>query len=267
MQKEGMGKIKEMTLYNLEKTLEILKWNIDNNIFFYRASSDLVPFATHPEMTWDWWSDEDLISACKQIKELVKKHDVRLTTHPGQYSVLNSPNIQVVDNCIKDFEYHAKLMDLMGGVDMITHVGGVYGDKERAKERWVDNYTLLSKSVQEKLRLENDDRSFTITDVLDISKVCGVPVVLDIHHHNCNPCEEIIDDLLDDIFNTWGNKKPKMHISSGKTSKTDISHHDYISDDDFDYFLSLLKGRSVDIMCEAKKKELSIVRLGKAVLV
>jgi UV DNA damage endonuclease len=266
MQKEGMEKIKEMTIYNLEKTLEIVRWNIDQGIFFYRASSDLVPFATHAEMTWYWAEDEEVKQVCAKIKELVQQHGMRLTSHPGQYSVLNSPDIRIVENCIRDFEYHAKLMDLMGGTDMITHVGGVYGDKERAKERWVDNYTLLSKGVQDKLRLENDDKSFHIQDVLDISAKCGVPIVLDIHHHNCNPHMGKISDILDMIMATWGNiahVPPKMHISTGKTGRTDRSHHDYISEEDLSEFLGLLGNRNIDIMFEAKKKEESIIRLGK----
>jgi UV DNA damage endonuclease len=264
MQKEGMDKIKEMSIYNLEKTLDIVKWNIDNNIFFYRASSDVIPFATHAEMTWDWENDADVRRICAEIKEMAAKHNMRLSTHPGQYSVLNSPDIRIVDNCVRDFEYHAKFMDLIGATDMITHVGGVYGDKERAKERWVDNYTLLSKGVQDKLRLENDDKSYHIQDVLDISAKCGVPVVLDIHHHNCNPHMGKIEDILDMIMATWVNithVAPKMHISTGRTGKTDISHHDYISDEDLNYFLQLLGSRRVDIMFEAKKKELSILRL------
>jgi UV DNA damage endonuclease len=269
MRTEGMSKVKEMTMYNLEKTLEVLKWNVENDIYFYRASSDLVPFATHIEMTWKWDEDEDVKNVCAQINHLVNAHAVRLTTHPGQYSVLNSPDIRIVDNCIRDFEYHAKLMDLMGGTDMITHVGGVYGDKERAKERWVDNYTLLSKSVQDKLRLENDDKSYHIQDVLDISEKCGVPVVLDIHHHNCNPHMGKISDILDMIMGTWVNithVPPKMHISTGRTGRTDRSHHDYISEDDFNELIELLGNRNVDIMFEAKKKEESIIILGKLTL-
>jgi UV DNA damage endonuclease len=263
MRTEGIAKIKEMTLFNLEKTLEILNWNIDHGIYFYRASSDLVPFATHPEMTWEWYDDEDVKKICSQIKLVVDAHTVRLTTHPGQYSVLNSPDIRIVDNCIRDFEYHAKLMDLMGGTDMITHVGGVYGDKERAKERWVDNYSLLSKSVQDKLRLENDDKSYHIQDVLDISEKCGVPVVLDIHHHNCNPHTGKILDILDTIMATWGKNTPKMHISTGRTGRTDRSHHDHISEEDFNELMDLLGNRNIDIMFEAKKKEEAIIKLGK----
>lgn len=266
MQKEGMQKIKEMTIYNLQKTLEIINWNIDNEILFYRASSDLVPFATHTEMTWEWHKDDDVLMICEQIKKLVEKNNIRLTSHPGQYSVLNSPNIKVVDSCIRDFEYHATLMDLIGGVDMITHVGGVYGDKESAKLRWIDNYWLLNNNIRNKLRLENDDRSFNIQDVLDISANCGVPVVLDIHHHNCNSHTGNISDILDTIVGTWGKMIPKMHISTGKKHKTDISHHDYISDEDFSYFVELLKGYHVDVMFEAKKKELSILKLKEKVL-
>jgi UV DNA damage endonuclease len=226
-------------------------------------SSDLVPFATHESMNWKWYNDLDVIELCSQIKKIVKENGVRLTSHPAQFTILNALNQKILDNCVKDLEYHDKLMELTGGSDMITHTGGVYGDKESAKKRFIENYkNLLSDSIKQKLRLENDDKSFHVEDVLEIHNACGIPVVLDIHHHKCNPCKNDIKDLMPKIIDSWKNfGTPKMHISTGKKGPTDISHHDYISYEDFSYLLSLIEGYDVDIMLEAKRKEESIFKL------
>lgn len=260
---EGMKKIKELTLHNLNEVLKILHWNLQQNIFFFRVSSDIVPFGSHEILTWNWWQDEDVLSVTSAIKALKEKNKLRLSVHPGQYTIINSPNKKVVKNAFRDLDYHNKLLNLVGGTDMVIHVGGVYGDKNEAKRRFIKNYEDLSDDIKTKLILENDDKSFHIKDVLDINSVTGVPVCFDIHHHNCNPSEEIdLQASINPIIETWKNIRiPKMHISSGKSTKTDRSHHDYIFKDDFDALLNVLNGYDVDVMFEAKMKELAVLKI------
>ncbi|RXJ04627.1 UV DNA damage repair endonuclease UvsE [Anaerobacillus alkaliphilus] len=260
---EGMKRVKELTLENLQNVINILKWNQENQIDFFRVTSDIVPFGSHEILTWDWWKDEDVLALTAEIKEYKEKHQMRLSVHPGQYTIINSPNESVVSNAFRDLEYHYKFIDLMGGTDMVIHVGGVYGNKDEAKKRFIENYKRLSPGIKEMLILENDDKSFHVQDVLSIYEEVGVPVCFDIHHHRCNPYEEAsIDDLLTQVVSSWQNKRlPKMHISSGRNSKTDTSHHDYILKEDFDDFIELLGDRDVDLMFEAKKKELAVLRI------
>lgn len=263
-QQEGVQKIKELTLKNLSLIEDNLKWNIQNSIFFYRVTSNVVPFATHTltrdELKWEWYNDKEILEFTSKIKDLVLNNNVRLTVHPGQYSPLNTPNKKVLKSTFLDFEYHDKMMDLMGGTDMITHVGGMYGDKEKAKIEFIHNYFNLSDSIRRKLRLENDDKIFTVEDVLEISNVCDIPVCLDIHHHNCNPCEKDIRELFPLVVETWENVgKPKTHISSGKTHPLDRSHASYIRREDIEEFLSIIGDYDVDIMFESKMKDLSVL--------
>ncbi len=260
---EGMKKIKELTLLNLHSVKTILEWNQENGINFFRVSSDIVPFGSHEILSWDWWCDEEVLAITSEIQKLRKIHGMRLSVHPGQYTIINSPNEKVVRNAFRDIEYHNKLLNLMGGTDMVIHVGGVYGDKVEAKKRWVNNYRQLSGDIKKKLILENDDKSFHVQDVLDIHNETGVPVCFDIHHHNCNRFEGLeITKLLDRVVHSWeGVRLPKMHISSGKNSKTDTAHHDYILKEDFDAFIDLLSGRNIDLMFEAKKKELAVLKI------
>lgn len=258
VEEQGTGIIKELTLKNLQTTLEILQWNLLQDIYFYRASSTIIPLSTHPLNDWEWWTDEEVLFLCGQIRDVVKTHRMRLSMHPGQYTVLNSPKDEVVEKSVADLEYHDKLITLLGGTDLILHVGGAYGDKESAKARFVQNYNQLSESIRQKLRLENDDKTFTVRDVLDISHECGVPVCFDIHHHNCNNDGTPID--IAEILATWeGVGTPKIHISTGKEGRNDLRHHEIVSEDDFEELLLLLSGTDADIMFEAKLKEQSIL--------
>lgn len=259
----GMKKIKELTITNLNEVKKIMQWNIDNEIDLFRISSDIVPFGSHKILTWDWWLDEEVLEITEQIKALKQKNNSRLTVHPGQYTIINSPNEKVVENAFRELDYHNKLLNLVDGTDMVIHVGGVYGEKEAAKNRWITNYKRLSEDIKGKLILENDDKSYHIKDILDIHSETGVPLCFDIHHHNCNNSEELDLEIgIEQVMKTWQDVRiPKMHISSGKNTKTDRSHHDYILESDFAAFIDILKENDVDIMFEVKKKELAVLKI------
>ncbi|MUV38914.1 UV-damage endonuclease [Lentibacillus sp. JNUCC-1] len=262
VEKEGIEKIKELTLQNLELTKAIIQWNIEHNILFYRISSGVVVLATHPVNTWDWKNDPDVQAVCAEIKILKEEHGLRLSVHPGQYSVLNSPREDVVERTIDDLTYHAELLELVGGSDMILHLGGKYGDRQSALERLVRNTQQLPPYVKEKLRFENDDKVFNLEDVLFVANQTEVPACFDIHHHFCNPSEEALEVLLEEVWETWrGKGRPKVHISSGRTHSTDRSHHDYIMPDDFKRLISYVGDTEVDVMVEAKKKNLAVLEL------
>lgn len=257
-QAEGVEKIKELTLKNMQTTLDIINWNLANDIYFYRASSSIVPLSTHPVNTWIWWEDPDFLFIAGQIRDIVETHQMRVSVHPGQYTVLNSPREEVVERAIEDLIYHEKLIALMGGNDIIIHTGGAYGDKESAKRKFADSYLKLPEAVRQRIRLENDDKTFTIRDVLDIHAMCGVPICFDIHHHNCNNDGTAVD--FAEVLATWKDYgTPKIHISTGKEGFTDLRHHELVSEKDFEELLMLLGGTDADIMFEAKMKEQAVL--------
>ncbi|MFL0363504.1 UV DNA damage repair endonuclease UvsE [Pseudobacillus sp. 179-B 2D1 NHS] len=260
---EGMKKVKALTIHNLSEVLNVLHWNIENGIFFFRLSSELIPFASHPIVTWEWEKDEDVMALTNEIKKLREQHDLRLSMHPGQYTVLNSPKEQVVVHSISELVYHQKVLDLIDGEDMILHAGGAYGDKAKAKVRFAKNYAQLPEEIKAVLRIENDDKTYTATDVLELHERTGAPVCFDIHHHRCNHEEKAdTEAILTRVFQSWpAGKIHKMHISSGRNTAVDPAHHDYILKEDFEDFLQKLCGRDVDIMCEAKMKEQAVLRL------
>lgn len=260
--KEGNEKLKEITIENIKMILKTLKWNVENDIYFFRITSNVIPLGTHKEFNWDWENDDEVMCLFEEVKRFRDQNNIRISCHPGQYTVLNATNENIFQNAVADLEIHDKIMNLIGGTDMIIHTGGAYGDKEKSKIRFAEKYCSLSDSIKKKLRLENDDKTFNVQDVLDIHNLCKIPIVLDIHHNNCNPSEFRIEELIGYVMKSWdGYGIPKTHISSGKTSKIDTAHHDYVFKEDYDSFLSLLSGYDVDIMFESKSKENSILKL------
>ncbi|MEG0307795.1 MAG: UV DNA damage repair endonuclease UvsE [Clostridium sp.] len=266
--KQGIPYLKDIIIHNLNLTKNTLLWNIDNDIFFYRATSKLVPFATHKEVLRDfsfrWYEDENILKILAEIKEIIHENNIRLSMHPDQFTILNSLREDVVLNSIDNLIYHKDILEYMGGSDLIIHTGGVYGDKPASIERFISNFNKLPKNIKKYLRLENDDVSYNLKDVLDISKTCGIPVVLDIHHHNCNNGGvNTVNPFIYDVSNSW--KKtgliPKCHISSGITTYTDKRHADYISPSDFFSFCEITEPVIVDLMVEAKMKEQAVLML------
>lgn len=261
---KGTEIIKKLSLHNLENVIGALNWNIENEILFYRISSNIIPLGSHEDMNWEWWKDKDVLELTGKIKQLQQDYRLRLSMHPGQYTVISTPRDEVFARSLADLEYHDHLMNLVGGTDMIIHGGGAYGDIETAKIRYAQRYETLSSSIKNKLRLENDDVTYQLSDVLDINGLCGVPICFDIHHHHCNHGEELLESMIPTVFASWPYEtKPKVHISSGKDHHTDRRHHDYVFKEDFEKLLTVVDGKDVDIMLEAKKKEQAVLKVRK----
>jgi UV DNA damage endonuclease len=221
-----------------------------------------MPLITHPQVIalgWRWQKDEDVLNALNKIKAFKDKHNMRLSMHPDQFTVLNSLRPDVVKSSIEYLIYHAEFLEAISGDDMILHVGGVYGDKSSAMKRFVDVAKGLPDKVKGYLRIENDDKSYNIYDVLSLSELTGIPVVFDFHHHRCLTNDDITDDLLEKIFSTWSGQ-PKVHISSGRKGPKDRSHSDYIDAID-KFWVYMLMKYDADIMIEAKAKEKALLKL------
>lgn len=250
---------------NLKNTIRLLWHNIAENIKLYRFSSQLIPLANHPlGQIWDFTIilKEELL----KISKIIKEKQLKVSTHPGQYTVVNTNNEKTLENGIRDLKYHDRLLTAMGlnnEAVMVTHVGGVYGNKEKSLQRFVDNFHRLPHTVQERLVIENDDTSYSIKDVLALCKEIKRPMVLDVHHHNCYNQGEKLEDYLEDIFTTWEKLKrpPKIHFSSPRSKKEQLSHADYINAKEFLKFLQIAEGFTFDVMIEAKKQDAALFKL------
>jgi UV DNA damage endonuclease len=252
-------KLKATAVDNLYNSLQILKWCKENDILMYRFSSDIIPLATYVE-SWHWWEDGDVQNMCSKIKSFVEENKIRISLHPDQFCVLNSDKPHVVQNSIKHLEYLNMLSNMIGNKILIIHTGSTVGGKEKAIQRFIESFSLLSKDIQSKLALENDDKSFSALDVLPICETLGIPMIFDIHHFNCLNAGESLSDLRQRIINTWKGRRPKMHLSSGKTGFNDRHHGDYINEEDYSTALKFA-GEDFDIMLECKQKELALLRI------
>ncbi|MCI3028810.1 UV DNA damage repair endonuclease UvsE [Desemzia sp. C1] len=258
-------KLMEVTKHNLAAFEKMVDYNIKEGIMLYRISSDLIPFGSSPVNSLPWWElfKEDF----ERIGKKIINSGMRVSFHPGQYTVLNSPDEGVVERAIEDLRYHNLIMECLG-VDyshkMVLHVGGVYGDKETAMERFVQNFARLDEPIQKRLIIENDDRLYTVEDVLKISQQTGSPVVYDNLHHAINPPEEARDDYywIHETSKTWKPEdgRQKMHYSQQDPGKRDGAHTKTIYLDTFMEFYRKLEDPTIDIMLEVKDKNISTVK-------
>ncbi len=269
-EEKGVDEIKKRSIQNLKDILELMHWNEENGIKVFRLSSEIFAHKTNDKIK-DYGFDfcKDLL---KEIGELSKKYNQRLTFHPGQFNIIGAKDERILENTIRELKHHADIFDLMGldkNSVMVIHGGGVYGDKQKTMDRWCSNYEKLPENVKNRLVLENCERMYSIADCLEMSKRIGIPVVFDTHHHECfkqiypdNDLKEV-EYYIPLILETWKKKdiKPKFHVSEQGSGK--IGHHsDYIEVIP-DYLLSIPEKYSVniDIMIEAKAKEKAIMKL------
>jgi UV DNA damage endonuclease len=202
--------------------------------------------------------------------------------HPGQYTVLNSPDERIVEAARRELAYATAVLDAMGQPDsakVILHIGGVYGDKPAAIERWIARYATLPERVQARLIIENDDRLFSAGDVLAISRATGAPVVFDNLHHALNPTPGLSEhDALAASLATWpAGQTPKIHYSDRRTEPVVVkgkggairqaapsrgAHADYVDPAGFAAFLDAARLLpDFDVMFEAKAKDLAVLRV------
>lgn len=251
---------------NLQATQRILYYNAAHGIRLFRLSSSLIPLATHPDVRIDVateYKDE-----LRQLGDFAKAHDMRLSMHPNQFTLLNGKD-SVVQAAIEDLNYHAAILDGMGldhTAIINIHVGGVYGDKAAATEKLYSNMPLVPPHVLDRLTFENDDKTYTLSETLAVCQRVKRPCMLDLHHDWCNPSEQTPSELLPAIAETWGELPMKIHVSSPKSDKEFRSHADYIEPEQLLAFLKSCKEHGlerVDVMIEAKVKDLAMFRLAE----
>lgn len=261
----SVDKLIDITNNNLEALEKIITYNIKNNIHFYRLTSKLVPLATHDKVEYDYITS--LKDKYKKIGELINKYNLRIDTHPDQYTVLNSMNNKIVKNTVEILKYHYNILDALKIKNkiIILHVGSGTCGKKASITRFINNFKKLPSCIQKCIAVENDDKIYNIIDVLYLCNTLNIPMVLDYHHYVCNNNGEKLEDYIKEIMDTWTNINPKFHFSSPKSNlkKEFRSHHDYINSDDFIKFINMLKiyNKDVDIMLEAKAKDDALSRL------
>jgi UV DNA damage endonuclease len=232
-------------------------------LLFFRITSELVPFASHPVCQFDWSSHfQDRFAS---IGAFIMANGIRISMHPGQYTLLNSPDSGVFENSIRELQYHAGVLDTLGldtSAKIQIHVGGVYGDKEDSIRRFIKRYRGLEEVIKRRLVIENDDRSYTVDDCIRIHKETGVPVLFDDFHHELNNSGISRTAALAYVAGTWQNPDgiPMVDYSHHHAGGRKVSHIESIDASHFEDFLTSTRSFDFDIMLEIKDKELSAIK-------
>ena len=256
----------QLAIQNLKNVHKILKWNEEQAIRNYRLSSDMFPQITNPACITDdkyAYELENFEPILKKIGKYAYRKGHRLTMHPNHYNQIGTPRNEILQKTILDLGFHADLMDLMGldhNAVMVVHGGGVYGNKKKTLKRWKSQFWELPPKIQNRLVIENDEKSYGIDDIIKLHKFTQLPIVLDFHHYNCYQqiaTQSKLSEILPVILDSWNDKKPKFHLSEQAPGLKTGAHSDYV-----EHLPKIVKNLArehhIDLMIEAKHKELAV---------
>lgn len=266
--KQQLARLSEICLHNANALFEAVKTVKRLGIGGFRVLSQLLPLYTHPECGYTLGELPDaaaITDIFSKIKYFVAENDLRLSFHPDQFVILASPHEHVVKNSIQELSYQCMVSELIGAENVNIHLGGVYGDKQAAIDRFATAFTELPEAVKCRLTLENDDISYTVEDLYPLCRKLGIPLVYDVHHHRCNPDGLSEDEATAICVEHWQalRREPHFHISSPKngwSADNPRPHADYIDINDYpECWRKLEIDFTLDV--EAKAKELAIKKL------
>ena len=271
---------------SLEHLTAILRFAGEHDIRMYRMATSLAPYASHPDLPAFHHQVEECAEELRAVGDLAQSLGVRLSSHPGQYTVLNSEDPAVVANAQAELEVQGALMDAMGlppEAVVVLHVGGAAGGQEAGADRFVRGFEGLSERARERLVIENDDRTYGVGAAAALARRVGRPVVFDLLHHHCNDPDRIPDrEALELALSTWPDGvTPKVHFSSPRldigekrrkvgrrVERSPVipdlrQHADLVDPMAFESFVrETARGLpDFDVMLEAKGKDLALLRL------
>ncbi|AQS54672.1 MAG: UV DNA damage repair endonuclease UvsE [Novibacillus thermophilus] len=263
----ALRKITRIASSNLTNTLRILRHAHASGIHVYRFSSRLIPLFGH-DLTKEWDFFRYLHKDFEQLGDFIREKQMRTSFHPEHFTLINSPREDVVNHSIEDLKRYAQMLEAMGldsRAKIVLHVGGGYQNKTRSLERFKRHWSRVPNNVKERLTLENDDKTYTAVETLNLCQSLGVPMVLDIHHHRCHHDGTDLRDLVQPIFKTWRGTGlvPKIHVSSPKDETDFRRHAAFIDPDDLIPFLDIVRefDQDIDVMIEAKQKDEALFQL------
>jgi UV DNA damage endonuclease len=256
-------KLRAVVWENLLGLETILRWNAEHGIPLFRMGQSLIPFASHPAFPYDWQAEhgDDL----REIGELARTSGIRLSMHPGQFIQPGSPKPCIPERSLAELRYAARVFDLIGNLDsvIVLHMGGAHEDREATAARFVEKLRPES-AVLRYLALENDERVWTVPEIVKTARSLGIPAITDSFHHGLNPGGLTLEKALDLSLPTWDppDARPKLHLSSQDPAKQPGAHAYLVDLQDWHFLLSALGDHEADVMVEAKGKELALAPLG-----
>ena len=234
---KGLDYVSELCIANTKDLIKIIQWNEDNGVKVFRMSSEIYPWMSEYEFN-DLPGYDELSVLLKQVGDLSKLYNQRLSFHPGQFCVLASPTQKVVDGAINELNKSAQIMDLMGlpkshMAKINIHVGGAYGDKDSALERFCKNFRKLQPSAQARLTVENDDKAsmYSVRDLYyGVYGIVDIPIVFDYHHHQFCTGDLTEEAALKLAAKTWPEgTKQCTHYSESRRREQSLIVEDFLS--------------------------------------
>jgi UV DNA damage endonuclease len=249
---------------NLDALEAVLRWNAEHDIRVFRLTSNLIPFESHPANTLAWW--EEFAERLDALGGLVRREELRLSTHPGQFTVLSSARPAVVSAAVAELEYHDRLLTALGldeSHKTVLHVGGGGAEPDAADDRFAAGFERLSEGARRRLVLENDERR-ALCGVLALAGRLGVPVVLDVFHHRLAPSLAPLGvrELVLLAGETWSPRdgRQEVHFSTQEPGRRPGAHASTIDLEAFARFAEEAGDLPLDCILEVKDKERSVLR-------
>jgi UV DNA damage endonuclease len=282
----------DIMVHNIQSYYNLIEYvgSLPNELRMVRLGSDVLPVYTQHEWSY-YWKRRDVVEYCERhfdrVGALAKANDVRLSMHPGQFTVLASDNDDIVDRSIEEFEYHTDVVRWMGyGKTFQDFKCNVHISGRRGPQGIKDALKRLSPEARNTITIENDENSWGLQHSLELVDDCAL--VLDIHHHWCREGEYIspTDDRFLRVIDSWRGVRPVLHYSYSRDEAlpADFTHNTmpnmpvlleaghkkaklrahsdwYPNQTVNDWALSFLP--YTDIMCESKCKNLASIELYK----
>lgn len=252
--------IKQVWKDNANNTKVFLEYLKDKNYKSFRLSSNLFPLYDSKKEMLE--SDKEVISILEDIGKFVISNQIRLTTHPDQFVVISSNNPEVIKKSIQMLEYHAWVFDQMKLPMTAFYAINIHGGVKNNHQILIDTIHSLNENIRKRLTLENDERSYSVTDLVEIHKETQVPIVFDTHHHTFNAAGLTLEDAFSLCAKTW-KEKPLTHLSNTDPDKSNGSFTELRKHSDYvhyipDFQLRANNANEIDIDFEFKMKNLAI---------
>jgi UV DNA damage endonuclease len=259
------SRVRQTVKKNLDCLRRILQFNLEHKLFFFRVSSDLVPFASHPINRFNWQThfQEDF----EEIGKFIIENKMRISMHPDQFTLINSIKDEIFERSNNELKYHVEILDLMkldASAKVQIHVGGAYGDKKQSIERFVKRFNELDDSIVMRLVIENDDTLYDLNDCLKINSQIQIPILFDVFHHKLNNSQNVTTkESFQLTAKTWNKVRdgvPMVDYSSQEPNGSLRQHSETIDVEDFGSLLKETESFDFDVMLEIKDKEKSAIK-------
>ena len=248
---------------NLRCLKKILEYNTDHSILFFRITSDLIPFASHPICKVNW--QKKFTHIFEELGTYIKKHEIRISMHPNQFTLINPIDQKIFRRSLKELRYHTEVLDLLeldSSAKIQIYVGGIYGDKSGSINRFISRYQKLEETIKQRLVIENDDRGYNLKDCIQIHNVTEIPVLFDSLHHEIKNSGETLTEAFELFTKTWRKKDglPMVDYSAQQSEQKKGKHAETLDTKHFKHFLRSTSPFDYDLMLEIKDKEQSALK-------